>query len=373
MKVLIISTFGLRDGIEAYTKELCYSLKNLKISILCRSIIFGLLYIIRNIIREKPNIVHIQHEYSLFKPRPFGLTAIPFLLLLRLLGVKVILTMHTVYPIREFENYVPSKYQKYPNFIKYIAKLTFLIVTKILSKLSHHIIVLTLKGKKILEYEYGIHNVSFIPYGIHKSNIYPDVYAKERLGFSNTTVLACFGYPYPNKGFHYAIEAVEKLIKSGYKNIILLLQDIRLAHDYEKCEMYVNMLKRLVKEKKIENFVRFLPFIPETELPLYLSAVDIFIYPYEPRVASSSALMKTLYFGKWYVLSDIPAFEVFKYLGLHNIIFVKPRSSDDIAKAIIKIINENKIVSINKELLDKFSWENIGKVHVYLYKKLMND
>lgn len=364
----MVSSFGMKDGIEAYTEELCNALRRYGLNIVKCPLTKGLSYLISKVKKEEIDIIHIQHEYGLFKPKPFGMTAIVYLALLRLLGKKVVITLHTVYPIREFENYIPSRYQTYPFIAKYLAKLGFLVVTKILAKLSQHIIVLTPKGKRVLETEYGIHNVSFIPYGIHKSKVYEHEYAKARIGFSNKIVLACFGYPYPNKGFQYAIEAVNKLVEIGYRNVVLLLQDIKLAHDYRKCEEYINMLKDLVRRKKLETYVHFLPFIPEKELPLYLSAVDIFIYPYEHRVASSSALMRTLYFGKWYILTDIPAFEIFKNLGLSNIKFVKPRSPDEIAEAILKIVSERRGLNTNKELLDKFSWENIGKMHIELYK-----
>jgi glycosyltransferase involved in cell wall biosynthesis len=239
-----------------------------------------------------------------------------------------------------------------------------------LTKLACHAIVLTPKGKNVLETQYKVHNVSYIPYGVHKSRIFDHEYAKQKLGLSNKVVLFCFGYPYPNKGFQYAIEAVGKLVEMGYDNTILLLQDTRPAHDYRKCEEYVNMLKDLVRRKNLERYVHFIPFISEVELPLYLSATDIFIYPFEPRVASSSSLMRTIYFGKPHILSDIPAFEFIKNLRLKNIIFVKPKSLDGIAKAILEIFSRYEKYEEDtyyREWLDSIDWGNIGKMHIKLY------
>jgi glycosyltransferase involved in cell wall biosynthesis len=245
----------------------------------------------------------------------------------------------------------------------------FLVITRSLAKLSSTVIVLTSEGKRILKTEYGINNVVFIPYPIHKSKVYDSQYAKNKLKLSNKKVLMCFGYPYPNKGFEYAIEAVDKLVRMGYKDVTLLLQDTRLAYDYKKCEEYVKMLKNLVRRKKLNSYVHFIPFIREDVLPLYLSAVDIFIYPYEPRVFGSSALVKTLYYRKLYVLSDIPSFEFLKGLKLKNVRFVKPRSSEEIAKAVVELFN--KIRSKNKKLPKILSWKYVGKMHVRLYKSII--
>jgi glycosyltransferase involved in cell wall biosynthesis len=204
---------------------------------------------------------------------------------------------------------------------------------------------------------------------MHISFVYDKKLAKEVLKLSNKVVLMCFGYPYPNKGFQYAIEAVAKLVKVyHYDNIILLLQDSRLIHDFKKCEEYVKTLKMLVEKEGTKDHVIFLNFLPENLLPLYLSAVDIFIYPYEPRIASSSALMKTLYYG-WHILSDIPAFEFIKKVKLKNIRFVEPRSSDAIVTAILEILSKkHDINTVDRiKLANIFSWDSIGKLHTKLY------
>jgi glycosyltransferase involved in cell wall biosynthesis len=370
MRIAMVFGMGMKDGIESYSEELCMTLKECGIEIVKYPITKGILHLVRRVVRDNINLVHIQHEYSYFKPRPFGITALILLALLRLLRKKIVITLHTVYPFKDFENYIPSKYRKYNPILKYLAKIMFLIITKILAKLSSYVIVLTPEGAKILKAEYGINNVIFIPYAIHKSKVkvYDHRYAKDRLNLSGKKVLMCFGYPYPNKGFQYAIEAVYELVKMGYKDIILLLQDTRLIHDYRKCEEYANMLKSLVQRRGLSLYVRFIPFIPEDDLPLYLSAVDIFIYPFEPRIASSSALMKTLYYGKPHILSDIPSFEFLKNLKLKNVRFVKPMSPNEIAKAILELLNESP--SNDKKLLDMFSWECVGKMHVRLYTLL---
>jgi glycosyltransferase involved in cell wall biosynthesis len=370
MRISMIFGVGMKDGIESYSEELCRTLGEYGIEIKKYPITEGVLHLVRRVVRDNIDLVHIQHEYSYFKPRPFGITALILLALLRLLRKKIVVTLHTVYPFNGFENYIPSKYRKYNFILKHIAKIMFLIITKILAKLSSHVIVLTPEGKRILETEYRINNLTFIPYGMHKSKIYDYKDAKDKLKLSNKKVLMCFGYPYPNKGFQYAIEAVYELVKMGYKDIILLLQDTRLIHDYRKCEEYANMLKNLVQRRGLFSYVRFIPFISEDVLSLYLSAVDIFIYPFEPRIASSSALMKTLYYGKPHILSDIPSFGFLKNLKLKNIRFVKPMSPNEIAKAILELLNESP--SNDKKLLDMFSWENVGKMHVRLYASLLD-
>jgi len=369
----MISTFGMKDGIESYTEELCSALKRHHVKIrkcAIKSSIFHL-YLISEAIKSKADIIHIQHEYSIFKPRPFGFTILIPLILLRMLQRKIVVTLHTVYPIREFESYIPPKYRRYNCILKWLAKIIFLTITKLIGKLSHHIIVLTPIGVKILKNDYGIFNAKFIPYGIHESKIYDAEYAKQRLGLSNKTVLFCFGYPYPNKGFQYAIEALNELVKRNFDKIILILQDTRPAYEYQKCEEYANMLKDLVRKKDLARYVYFIPFLPEERLSLYLSATDIFIYPFEYRVAFSSSVMKTLYFRVPHIISDIPAFEILKSMNLEYVKFVKPQSPTEISKAIIEVLNNSDKFTRSVERMhasfNEFDWKNIAKTHIKLY------
>jgi hypothetical protein len=45
-------------------------------------------------------------------------------------------------------------------------------------------------------------------------------------------------------------------------------------------------------------------------------------------------------------------------------------SPNEIAKAILELLNESP--SNDKKLLDMFSWENVGKMHVRLYASLLD-
>jgi len=368
LQVAMISTFNYHDGIEDYTNELIKHLEDNGIKIKRISISRNIFKLTKNIFNTNISLIHLQHEYSYFWFRPFGLSVILLLIFLRLARKKIIITLHTVYPFSLFEKFIPSMYLKYPKFIILLAKIGFLVTTKLMSIFSNKIVVLTPMGEYFLKNEYKISNVVFIPYGLHSLPRVDPNYAKTKLNLQGKIVLMCFGYPYPNKGFQYAIDALDIITKKyKYNNIILLLQDIEPLHKCEQCKIYINFLKKLVSLKKLQTFIRFLSFIPEDQLPLYLSAVDIFIYPYEYRLASSSALMKTLSLNKIYIVSDIPTFSFLKYFGFTNIIFVKPKSSEDIALAISKILHDRTLSNYSNTKIHILDWNFIANLHKMIY------
>jgi len=373
-EIAMVSTFNYRDGIEEYTNELIKHLEKIQIKIKRVPISKSILKITKEIFNSNTKLVHIQHEYSLFWIRPFGVGFLILLLFLKIARKKVIVTLHTVYPISFFEKSIPSIYLKYPKLIIYMAKLGFLIITKLISILADRLIVLTPIGKYILNYEYRINNISFVPYGVHQLKNIDNSSAKEKLNLRNKVVLMCFGYPYPGKGFHYAIEALDILTKIyGYNNLILLLQDTRLPHDFDKCERYMQFLKRLVSLKNLQPYVQYLSYIPEELLPYYLSAVDIFIFPYEERLSSSSALMKTLSLNKIYIVTDISAFRFLKFFRFPNVIFVRPQSPGDIARAVDEILrNYTYLINSNSNIIKLLDWKSIAYLHSKIYFESLN-
>ncbi len=376
-EIAMVSTFNYHDGIEAYTNELIEHLEKIQIKVKRIPISKSILKLAKELLNSNTKLVHIQHEYSLFWIRPFGVGFLVLLLFLKIARKKVIVTLHTVYPISFFEKSIPSIYLRYPKLIIYMAKLGFLIITKLISILADRLIVLTPLGKYILNYEYRINNVSFLPYGVHQLKNIDTSSAKEKLNLKDKVVLMCFGYPYPGKGFHYAIEALDILTKVyGYNNLILLLQDIRLPHDFDKCERYMQFLKRLVSLKNLQPHVRYLSYIPEELLPYYLSAVDIFIFPYEKRLSSSSALMKTLSLNKIYIVTDISAFRFLKFFRFSNVIFVRPQSPRDIARAIDEILRNYTYLinfnSNNSNMIKLLDWKNIAYLHCKIYFEPLN-
>lgn len=102
------------------------------------------------------------------------------------------------------------------------------------------------------------------------SKDYPDDYKSElkrRLGIKNGLVVGTIGRLSPVKGHRFFIEAIKDAV-SKTKDI----QGIIIGDGPEE-----DTLKRLVKDLKIENNLRFMSSVTDTNE--YLSIMDIFVFP----------------------------------------------------------------------------------------------
>ncbi len=95
---------------------------------------------------------------------------------------------------------------------------------------------------------------------------------REHTSPSATVSLLYAGRLVHEKGVHTAIEAIAQLLAHGVK-------DFRLTLVGDGEPDYVNRLTRLVKEKDLSAFVRFIPAQPKESMPGIYRQSDIFVFP----------------------------------------------------------------------------------------------
>ena len=87
----------------------------------------------------------------------------------------------------------------------------------------------------------------------------------------------------------YAIEALPEIVKK-YPNVLYII--IGATHPQvlkDEGEKYRNMLKKLVVKNKLQNNVKFYnKYIKEKEIPDFLRATDVYVYPMLSREQASS-------------------------------------------------------------------------------------
>lgn len=188
---------------------------------------------------------------------------------------------------------------------------------------------------------------------------------KERLRLTDKKIILFVGSLYPLKGPHILLKAIPKILEED-QDLVFVFMGGGNIKEY----------KKLSKELKIENKVKFIGYTQGELKIAYYKAADIFVLPsteaFEvfPLVlleASASALPM--------IVSDLDTFKCIVKDG-YNGIFTKMRDEKSLSGAIIQLINnedlmENMGTNAKKEIKN-FSWDKIAETTEKTYLKLNN-
>jgi glycosyltransferase involved in cell wall biosynthesis len=365
-------TSGLECGITRYTKELISEISKKHIKVDCVPLNPGIFRfnILRDIIRLKPDIVHIQHEIVMFD-KFFGVTSFFIYLYAFLTRRKTVTTFHTVKSLENFENEIADKYRS-PIRIPF-AKLFIKFSFKMVSLFSAQIIVLTETAKNVLKNEYKIKNVVYIPHGFFDPcEVDNEALSKFRevLGLkSNDEMLLLFGYPFENKGYEYVIKSLPLVLKRHPEAKLVITGGIAHA-DPEQCITYISELKEMARRLMVELSIIFTDYIPDEDVPYLIMSADVGIFPFKSRQSASGALSTVYPYKKPIIVSDIPVFDFLE--DKNDCIKVNVKNEEELAGAINLIFDNPEMSSKLRKNIDRrinvLSIERAAREHMNIYK-----
>lgn len=255
--------------------------------------------ILREIEKDKPDVVHLQHELNMYGGL---LTAalFPFLVvLLRLRGIRVVTTVHAAVYKRQIDaSFMKLFHQDSPFIQPFMLKLFFRYVYGFISLFSHALIVHTALTKRILIEDYGVsqEKTNVIPIAIPQKKI--DNSGKEKYFFY-------FGYMVRRKGLGYALEGFRKFIAENPASDYRLILAGGVIKGQEKA---LEEIKSMIREGGLTEKVLIKGFIEESEQDeLYRKAYAVII-PAEVSMGSSGPLFHSVSYGKAVICSKIGHF-----------------------------------------------------------------
>ena len=333
----------------------------------------GLLYpfiIFREILQQKLNVVHVQHEYFLFGK---GFMAIHFpilLVLVRIARIPLIVTMHHVIPIEKARHFKKFFSKKIPEvLIK-----AFLIVFNRSFSISSKILVPSACFKQTLSNDYKIEKrkIEIFPHSVdscRKTGEEEKEYAKRQLHLENKRIIMFFGYIRPSKGIEHAILAFPNLIEA-FPNVIFSIVGRAQPNYYA----YLNYLKQLVEKNNLSQYVRFENYVPEEILDIYFTAADVVVFPYTETVgATPIAHLRAASHGKPIVATDIDFFKK-EFANGENAILVPTKNPNELEKAITQILSDHNLsYKLTKNMVDYCSLrsqEEASSRTIELYQQL---
>jgi glycosyltransferase involved in cell wall biosynthesis len=262
----------------------------------------------------RADIVHLQHEYSLYGFIGWwGTLLLCYLLLLRLAGRKLVITFHTIY-----------NWDQAGQIFAHRTKSRVLLQTLRFYGKTYHRLILLAASRVIFLSESSRANfariapwadpkkLTVIPIGVYDHPIRAKNAAalEARYGIQpDDYVFTLFGFAFPNKGYHLAIGALKSL-QAGHSNLKLLIVS---GEHIEGGTQYLASLKETTRRLGLEKGVVFTGFIlfDDPLLDEALLRTQCFLYPYLKESATSGSLATTLAARKIYLTSDLEMFRSF--------------------------------------------------------------
>jgi len=281
---------------------------------------------------KRPDIVHIHNiGPGIFIP------------LIKLFGIKVIVTYHS-------PNYL---HKKWGMFAKKILKTSEYIVFKFSNKIifvSNHLVQDKIKSKNIV-----------IPNGVNIEKKTGTLLFIKQLNLIEGRYIFCAGRFTEEKGFIDLINAYIKLKhKNGWKLVIAGDSDHETAYS------------KKIKQKSKENGVVLTGFIKGEKLKELYSHAGLFVLP-SYHEGLPIALLEAMSYGLSCIVSDIPAN---RNLGLSNDRHFLPGDIIGLAKKLSEFTNNDFTNEDRKHQIQKiktnYDWDIIAKKTVEVYKEVFN-
>jgi glycosyltransferase involved in cell wall biosynthesis len=253
-----------------------------------------IMQVFSTLIREKPAVVHFQHEFFLYGG---ALTALmfPFLLLLtRLAGMRVVVTMHGVIPKRETNSKFAEAFFVTANPV--ILKLALGLTTMLISKFSNVIIVHSESLKKTLNLDYNVplRKIHVIQHGIGDPKPVTSAEYEEKsvLFFGNIT---------PSKGLEVLIDAFEKIDVPDSKLIIA-------GSPHPRGKKYFANIEQRIRQSPVSKNIVLTGYVKDEEIHRLFEKSSLVVFPYTCAVSCSGGLAFALQHHKPVVVTNLPTF-----------------------------------------------------------------
>ena len=204
------------------------------------------------------DVVSLQHEFGIFGGEAGG----HVLELMSRLDMPIVTTLHTV--LSE-----PTAAQR-------------LVLTRIAER-SARLVVMAEKGRELLCQLYNVpaEMIDVIPHGIPDMDFVEPNAAKERLGFSDRSVILTFGLLSPAKGIEVMIDAMPLILESCPDAVYVVLGATHPNLVRNQGEAYRESLHARVKALGIDQHVTFMDqFVDLATLLEFISMCDVYVTPY---------------------------------------------------------------------------------------------
>jgi len=322
------------------------------------------LKIFHSTLKEKPDVIHLQHGWLLYGNLISSTLFTILLLFYRLSRKPFIVTMHTA--IRRNAHIYEGV------LLNSLARIMIFFISRFIVKVSDKVIIHNQMVNTVLQKEYGLQEEAWkmvvIPHGIKKASKKPAKSKKSR-----NKIILSIGFIRKNKGIEQLIKAFKKFIEH-YPDTNLIIVGGRHAHDTtDKFDEFDKLLTPNLSKR-----VFFTDFIDEKSLDQLIWTSDIIVLSSLDRyyVESSGALARVADYGKPIICSRVPKFFSELRDGI-DCIMTEPGNSEELIQALLLITKnvplKKKIVENLRKKFRNRDWNAVSKQHFELYRTILKN
>jgi glycosyltransferase involved in cell wall biosynthesis len=237
--------------------------------------------IFKELMADRPSIVHLQYEFVTFGPLWANVMIPLLLLLIKLAGTRLVITIHAVIPFPVVDhsfvrNFAPAL-ANLP-LITTALKLPFILLYRLLTTSAQVVYVHGVWYKKALVryYKTEASKVRVVPYGIDDDNTidYTEQNYYSRL-LSNKRAVLYFGTVSPRKDIEGLIRAFGKFLQSHSNYLLLIAGNTTLEFRW-----YGEHLKKVANDLGLNGNVLFLGFVSDSAIHTLYRRADFLVLPY---------------------------------------------------------------------------------------------
>jgi glycosyltransferase involved in cell wall biosynthesis len=312
--------------------------------------------ILKQLAKDRPNIVHIQQELNMYGG---GVTILLFpilLLIIRLMKIRVITTIHAAVYKREIdERFISLFLMKKPWYIKpFILKVFFHILFISISRVSDSIVCHSNMMKDILTTDYGVQKEK-----VHM--IRTIIPTRELLKIKKENYFLYFGYIVRRKG-------LEKLI-DGFATFHTKYPDFKLVlagGTIQGQEKAKDEIKSYVHHKQLDEHVAFTGFVDKNHIDTLYKRAYAVVMPAYLSMGSSGPLYHAQSYGKCIIASDIGHFKEDIQHNINGLLV----DNDKWDTALTRVVNNTKLVDTIEHGVKQKAKEKSPQVIAKQYEKL---
>lgn len=319
---------------------------------------------------QKGDIIHFNFEL-----RPFGLYKVgiklPFLLFLaRTTKIKTVVTLHSIYVVKEGDKYTLFEHQDVP-IPRFLLKIFVKLFIKSVCTLSDTVIVFAKGGKLGLVEFFGIKQekieVAKLAISPYIKTTDPEKKNKFKSQFNNKKIILCFGNLSSRKGLETAIKSM-KIISDKLPDHLLVIAGLTTSYN----KPYAAKLQKLPKILGVEDKVIFTGFLDNDEVKILFDISEVTLYIYKPSATGTMAIHHAIQNHKAIIASDIDNFN--EILGYEDALFIEPDNETQLIDAILKIANNPdlriQLEQRMKKISGFYSWEKTANSYWKVYEKI---
>ena len=328
--------------------------------------------IYKQALRDKPHIIHIQHEITMFGYWPTALIfpLLPFLL--KMTRARVVITIHAVVTQKQIDlKFIETFWLSRKKFMVPLVRIFFRILFKSLGWFSDKIIVHSQGLKEILVEDYHLNRdkITVILEGI------PDkikLIKREKVTkqiikqIQDRQFMLYYGYLHKRKKVELLFKVLQ-LISKKHSQILLVIAGGTLQEDYAE------KLKKMTLRLNLDKKVVFLGFVEENDLNWLINQSLFVLLPASYSIAASGPLAQIVANHKPFIASRIGVFKEEVRDG-HEGLLAGDSAADWASKTERLIENRQLIKKIAVNLKKKHhqrTWSIIAGETYNLYKRII--